>query len=72
MDQLYARFAYHQGGGGKKLNTGPPTAVFSLLCLVCDAVHPCVVSCLQTANGAIACQLLDALYPNTVPMKKVQ
>lgn len=25
----------------------------------------------ETANGAVACQLLDALFPNTVPMKKV-
>lgn len=32
----------------------------------------CVCVSLQTANGAVACQLLDALYPNTVPMKKVQ
>eukprot|EP00775_Hariotina_reticulata_P003153 gene3153-3430_t len=25
----------------------------------------------ETCNGAVACQLLDALYPSTVPMKKV-
>eukprot|EP00878_Enallax_costatus_P009224 GHUV01009642.1.p1 GENE.GHUV01009642.1~~GHUV01009642.1.p1 ORF type:complete len:329 (+),score=118.45 GHUV01009642.1:213-1199(+) len=25
----------------------------------------------ETANGAVACQLMDALYPGTVPMKKV-
>lgn len=26
---------------------------------------------LQTANGAVACQLMDALYPGVVPIKKV-
>eukprot|EP00201_Polytomella_parva_P018703 CAMPEP_0175063978 /NCGR_PEP_ID=MMETSP0052_2-20121109/15065_1 /TAXON_ID=51329 ORGANISM="Polytomella parva, Strain SAG 63-3" /NCGR_SAMPLE_ID=MMETSP0052_2 /ASSEMBLY_ACC=CAM_ASM_000194 /LENGTH=263 /DNA_ID=CAMNT_0016330253 /DNA_START=68 /DNA_END=859 /DNA_ORIENTATION=- len=25
----------------------------------------------ETCNGAVACQLLDALHPNTVPLKKV-
>lgn len=25
----------------------------------------------ETASGAIACQLMDALHPGTVPLKKV-
>jgi hypothetical protein len=43
----------------------------SLLLFVARLDHPVVLCLMQTANGAVACQLLDALYPNTVPMKKV-
>jgi hypothetical protein len=42
-----------------------------LLLFVARLDHPAVLFLMQTANGAVACQLLDALYPNTVPMKKV-
>jgi hypothetical protein len=40
--------------------------------LLCFYLTDSCFAASQTANGAVACQLLDALYPNTVPMKKVQ
>jgi len=37
-----------------------------------SAARPLTRAAPQTANGAVACQLVDALHPGSIPLSKVR
>ena len=52
------------------INSGAVTSVQPALGLLTATSCP-VWGCMQTYNGAVACQMLDRLHPGVLPLKKV-